>query len=52
MNSILKTILKTIFIDTFLFIVSLFDYIPELFLSQREKENRIKKKSILVGGFE
>ena len=48
MNSILKTVLKALLIDTFLFIVSLFDYIPELFLSQKEKENRIKKKSILV----
>jgi hypothetical protein len=48
MNLILKKIIKAIFIDAFLFIVSLFDYIPELFLSKSEKQDRIKKKSVLV----
>jgi hypothetical protein len=47
-NEIWKNLVKTLFIDTFLFIISLIDYIPELFLSQREKENRLKAKSILV----
>ena len=48
MNLILKKILKTIFIDTFLFVVWVFDCIPEFFLSQKERENRKKKKSVLV----
>lgn len=48
MNKILQAIIKAIFIDAFLFIISLFDFIPELFLSKKERENRLKKKSILV----
>lgn len=46
--NLFQLIIKAIFIDAFLFIVSLVDYIPEFFLSDREKQNRIKKKSPLA----
>lgn len=47
LKNLLKSLVKT-FIDVFLFIISLIDYIPELFLSQSEKENRIRARSTLV----
>lgn len=47
----LKFAIKTIFIDTLLFILNLLDYIPELFLSQKEKERREKRKQVFVCTF-
>ncbi len=46
-NDVFKIIVKAL-LDAFLFLVYLIDFIPELFLSETERENRIRKKSVLV----
>jgi hypothetical protein len=43
----LQAILKAIFIDSLLFIINLLDMIPDLFVTKKEKENRLKRNSIL-----
>jgi hypothetical protein len=47
MNAVVKSIITGI-LDAVLFIVYLIDFIPELFLSEREKQNRKKRKSVMV----
>ena len=48
MQNSFQLIVKTLFIDVLLFIVGLFDKIPGLFLSKKDKENRLKRQSPLV----
>jgi hypothetical protein len=47
MNAVFKTVV-TALLDAILFIVYLVDFIPELFLSEREKQNRKKRLAKMV----
>jgi hypothetical protein len=44
----MKQLFIEYFVELFLLLIKIFDYIPEFFISKDEKQDRIKKRGVFV----